>query len=532
MAQKQEAQAFDPLDSPMTVMLVERFRVGLLKTDEDRRTGLTPEALTRSARMESNELCLDALRDDFLDANPKRSVTRYAELADELAQAEGLYINPKSAEFRSLCVMLQEADFRVAQLIVDRDGGAAVPTPEAPAAPPPVGSPQPSKGYTLDMLIADYTTENLIGRVTQSTLVVKTPRTSPLAKLVIGDNGRFGTVLSVRFCPLDDYGPVFRLLRGVLGPERHLSAIGRAEGKAVFAAMKGLPANASKNKQLKGLSVLDMIEKGKELGLPTIGPKTITAGYLAKAKALFNWAHQEERMTAKPLQGLRVHDPVAASDKRDPFTMEQLKALFGKAPWSPRDPTAGGRPIRYWGPLIALFHGMRLGEIAQLDVADVETIKGAPMLLIRAGGGKKVKTENSKRSLPIHPELQRMGLLDYIEGQRKAGAAKLFPGEGPNNPEKRSQWGVSLGRWFQRQIEPLKSQGKGLGVHAFRHTFQDALREADLHGTPIGQELAGRSKGGDVSNNYGSGYSTAKRLGAMSAISYPELDLSPLYPPA
>ncbi|MBC7584672.1 MAG: hypothetical protein H7316_13055, partial [Tardiphaga sp.] len=83
----------------MTALIVERFRVNLLKADEERRTGLTAETLTRSARMESNELCLDALRDDFLDANPKRSVTRYGELADELAQAEGLYIDPKSAEF-------------------------------------------------------------------------------------------------------------------------------------------------------------------------------------------------------------------------------------------------------------------------------------------------------------------------------------------------------------------------------------------------------------------------------------------------
>ena len=33
-------------------------------------------------------------------------------------------------------------------------------------------------------------------------LAVKTSRTGPLAKLVIGDNGRIGTVLSVRFCPL------------------------------------------------------------------------------------------------------------------------------------------------------------------------------------------------------------------------------------------------------------------------------------------------------------------------------------------
>jgi integrase len=436
-------------------------------------------------------------RDLWANGDVAGMVKMVGEEAEALSAAYGFRVDTSASTFADLCCAFVKAMLSSFGVMHERLDGNPVETPPAPAPRPVVSVPQASRGDTLNKLIEDYTAESLTGRVTQSTL--------------------------------DDYGPVFRLLLGVLGPECQVSAIGRVEGRAIFAAMKGLPTNASKHKQLKGLSLLDMIEKGKELGLPTIGPKTVTAGYLAKANALFAWAYREERMKAIPLKGLKVHDPVAAGDKRDPFTMPQLKTLFAQAPWTPRDPTAGGRPIRYWGPLIALFHGMRLGEIAQLDVADIATVKGVPMFLIRAGGDKRVKTQNSRRSLPIHPELQRMGLLTYIEGQRKAGASKLFPGEGPNNPEKRSQWGVSLGRWFQRQIEPLKSEGKGLGVHALRHTFEDALREADLHGTPMGQQLAGRSKSGNVSGDYGSGYSTSKLLEAISSTSYPELDLSHLH---
>ena len=45
----------------------------------------------------------------------------------------------------------------------------------------------------------------------------------------------------------------------------------------------------------------------------------------------------------------------------------------------------------------------------------------------------------------------------------------------------------------------------------------------------MGQELAGRSKGGESSNNYGSGFATAALAEASSRIAYPGLDLTHLY---
>src|SRR3546814_1373075 len=58
----------------------------------------------------------------------------------------------------------------------------------------------------------------------------------------------------------------------------------------------------------------------------------------------------------------------------------------------------------------------------------------------------------------------------------------------------REQWAVPLGRWFVRFLKNQGIEGQRLGMHSFRHTFQDRLREAGLPGTPIGQELAGRAK--------------------------------------
>ncbi len=495
LARKAMSRTFDTLDSPTTALLVERYRVSLLQADQDRRYGLTIETRARADRIESNDLCLDTLRDQFLETKDQALFIRlYGDQATELAAAEGLHVDGGSPEFRRLCVMLQEADFRVAQLIVDRDNGALVPTPEVSApfvSGSAVASPR-SQGRTLDTLIAAFISDRQDQR-----------------KWSVAAAG--------------SYDPVFRLLRGVLRADRHLSTIGRDDGRQVLKALQSLPANLGKLKSLKGLSVLDAIEKGKKLGLRTIAPKTINDAYLSQASSVFFWAVKEQWMIVNPISGFSVPDPVADADKRDPFTMDQINKLFATAPWKHRDVTGGKRPVRFWGALLGLFHGMRRGEMMQLKVADIEMKDGVALIQIR---GERLKTANARRTIPLHPELQRMGFLAFVASQRTAGATLLFPGNGPNP---RNQWGDGYSKWFQRLLKPLGFDGTKLGFHSFRHNFQDGLREAGLHGTAIAQELAGRAKGGDVSSRYGSGFSTARLAEAIGKIRYPELSLEHLY---
>jgi hypothetical protein len=322
------------------------------------------------------------------------------------------------------------------------------------------------------------------------------------------------------------YPPIWRLLSETLGDRRDVSTLSREDGRMLFETVKGLPRGLGKVAALKGLTVPQAVEKAKELNLPTLAPKSINDIYLWFLKSLFGWAVKEQWLSANPVEGLRVKDAVAAADKRDPFTLEHLGSIFSEGPWKPRDESPRGKPLHFWGPLIALFHGMRRGEIAQLDVADVTTVDGHPVILVRAGEGKTLKTVNARRMLPVHPELIRMGFLAYVQRQRKAKERQLFPGETANQ---RGQWGDPLSDWFQRLVKARKLDGTKLGMHSPRHSWQDRLREAGLHGTAIGQELAKRSKGGEVSSNYGSGFSTATLAGAVAKISYPGLDLSHLY---
>lgn len=320
----------------------------------------------------------------------------------------------------------------------------------------------------------------------------------------------------------------FRILQEFFGRDRDPASISRIEGRAFHTAVKGLPTNYTKRKELRGLSLLECVEKGRQLGLPTLSAKTVNDTYMTFIGSAFRWAVREGWITLNPVDGLNVTDAVAAEDKRDPFTVDQLNSLFRSGPWGGPKEDREIDPLRYWGPLVALFQGMRRGEIAQLHVADVEELEGEMVIHVRpSADGKRVKSAAGRRVLPVHPELVKLGFLSYVDRQRTAGHKQLFPNEVPN---KSGHWGDPLGKWFSRHVEALGFEGARLGMHSFRHNFEDALRAAGLHGTPIGQELAGRAKMDRVSGAYGSGrFPVAKLKEAMESVGYPEVNLRHLY---
>ncbi len=316
------------------------------------------------------------------------------------------------------------------------------------------------------------------------------------------------------------YAPIFRLLREVLGERQPLALIDRQKGRELFEVVKRLPANLGKKRELRGLSILAAIEAADRLDLPRLNAKTVNDSYMGGLSAMFAWAVREGWIGANPVEGLRVTEKASARDKRDPFTVGQLNLLFASEPWtlSPGD-LPQRHAIRYWAPLIGLFHGLRRGEIAQLKVADVETIEGVPVLQVR---GERLKTANAVRTLPVHSELIRLGLLELADQRRRSGREMLFEGSAANS---RGQWGDEVGDWFTRRIEALGLKGKRLGLHSLRHNFEDALRRAELHGTAIGAELAGRTKGDPVAAAYGSGFGVSALKEAVEKVTYPGVEL-------
>ena len=318
--------------------------------------------------------------------------------------------------------------------------------------------------------------------------------------------------------------PVFRVLRDVF-PGRTLASVTRLDARGLVAVLEALPTNIGKRRELKGLTVPEAVERGKTLGLPTIQPKTINDGYLLHIASMFNWAVREQWIASSPFSGLAVHDPVDDAERRDPFTAQQLGTLFSSGPWSAPWKVGAEKPGAFWVPLLCLFHGLRNGEAAGLRVEDIGEEDGVPVLNVRAYDGKRIKTTGSRGTLPVHPELLRIGFLEHVDARRRAGETLVFP-EGSANA--RGQIAAKLAERFSAQVKRLGFEGRKLGTHSFRHNFEDRLRAAELP-ERTALALARRTESGS-SRIYGDGLSARQKAAAVAKVSYPGLDLGHLVP--
>src|SRR5262249_36292602 len=131
------------------------------------------------------------------------------------------------------------------------------------------------------------------------------------------------------------------------------------------------------------------------------------------------------------------------------FTIEELNQLFhatlyagckddesGYSIPGPNKPRRG----RFWVLLLSLFQGLRLNEAAQLYVEDVKQRGGIDYLAMReerddgSKCDKRLKTKQSRRDVPIHPELVRIGFLDFVAARRKdRNSPRLFPELSPGS---------------------------------------------------------------------------------------------------
>src|SRR5262249_13447494 len=138
---------------------------------------------------------------------------------------------------------------------------------------------------------------------------------------------------------------------------------------------------------------------------------------------------------------------------------------------------------------------------------------------------------SSRRVVPVHPELVKLGFLDVVEESRKHGgeAAPLFP---LLKPGPRGGYAEAWSKWFGRYIRGIGITNKDRVFHSFRHGFKDALRAAG-EGEDINDALTGHS-GGGVGRSYGA-KEMMRRFGlprladAVAKVQYPGLDLSHLY---
>lgn len=235
------------------------------------------------------------------------------------------------------------------------------------------------------------------------------------------------------------YENLAAVVEGLWGLKAPLRSIDRDACRELLDTFRRLPSNSEK--RFPKLSVVQAATMARDKKLTSILSPATVNGYMTKLRTLLNFALNEGWIDRNPARGLRVVDPVRRRDKRLPFTLDQLRLTFD-APlyrgcvddWFgyAAPGTAQPRRGRFWVSLIALFSGMRLNEVCQLDVADVQQIEGVDCFFVSAGvaatdNDKRLKTISSERFIPVHPTLREIGFMQFMAERRHAGGKKLFP---------------------------------------------------------------------------------------------------------
>ena len=289
----------------------------------------------------------------------------------------------------------------------------------------------------------------------------------------------------------------------------------------------------------KGMSIYQIVEANEVHKRAVLSDRTVNR-YLSSLSAFFSYAVANGYMTSNPCSGMAL--PKSRGNQVLPFTTDQMNALF-------RSPLFVGaqsdtewryisrpgevliRDYRFWVPLIMLFSGARPGEIGQLAVSDLRQEHGRWIMHITTEGethteGKSVKTAGSMRVIPIHPELERLGLLEYRQARAEAGDKQLFPGARRNA---RGQMMADFSREFGKYLTRIGlKEGRGLSLYSFRHGAADALRRAGYLDNQFGFIL-GHTEG-SMTGRYGimpQGM-LEQRVQLVNAIDYPGLELSHL----
>jgi integrase len=217
---------------------------------------------------------------------------------------------------------------------------------------------------------------------------------------------------------------------------------------------------------------------------------------LGLVRSVLAWGEREGFIDVNPAQGTArvasTEKKVATeADKRRPFTVEEVRALLAKLPTA--DAT-----VR-WILALCAFTGARLAEIVGLRQQDVGEEQGITYLDIRPHEGRSLKTKSSRRRVPLHSELVRLGFTrDAL----------------PFSPGSADFWSQKLGRWLRANgFEDAR-----LVVHSFRHTVKDRLRAAGVEET-VQRQLLGHA-GEGVASSYGQGYPLETLARAVEAIRY------------
>ncbi len=232
---------------------------------------------------------------------------------------------------------------------------------------------------------------------------------------------------------------------------------------------------------------------------PTIFNKQ---SYLGGAGGFFAWAQASGHYPAgdNPAKG---HVRYTSREKRQrkklgfkAFDLEQVRTLYAPENFGRLSPGAK------WAALLGLYTGARASEVGQLLTVDVAPVDGVPAIRFTdEGDHQHLKTEASNRVVPVHPDLQALGFLEYVDSLRGRGDWRVFPQAAPDAKN-------GAGNWISKAFSYyLSTTGKDWpeakrGFHSLRKTVIQ-----EMQGAGVPSELRVQITGHELDDEHHATYS-------------------------
>ncbi len=156
-------------------------------------------------------------------------------------------------------------------------------------------------------------------------------------------------------------------------------------------------------------------------------------------------------------------------NKHLPFDEHELQAIFNPETYPKH------KAHLFWGIMLAYYTGMRVNEVAQLLIVNID-MKANLINVSSSGKGQSVKSVNARRPIPIHKDIIAAGFYDYINDLREQKHFRLFPKL--NNTKNR--YGGRLSSDFSRHLVKIGIKQERKSFHSLRETLAEMLDTAEV----------------------------------------------------
>ncbi|HJW28703.1 MAG TPA: site-specific integrase [Saprospiraceae bacterium] len=248
------------------------------------------------------------------------------------------------------------------------------------------------------------------------------------------------------------------------------------------------------------------------LSMKGITPMSTTSAnkHLTRVSSLLKYAVQEGRMVVNYAEGMQVQDKRRSDEVRKAYSREDMQRIIAHLLMQ------DDQPERYWIPMIGMYSGMRLDEICQLYADDIREVDGVWCIDVNDRLDKKLKNVASRRIIPLHPTLLRMGFLIHVEQMKQAQLPRLWMNLSWREAD---GYGSAYGKWFQRFNREHVTTDRAKVFHSFRHTVADTLKQAGVQEVVI-SEIMGHANDSMTTGRYGKRYQPKVLLEALALLDY------------